>query len=439
MSTTESGAAPARVGPFELAPGVLPRHFLVLLLASFFSIGLLNLVNNLRPYLFELVLGIPDAERGRLAGKLDFIAEIPTLLLAGLFGAWADRIGRRVLYAGGFACLALGFLLFPLASPGFMLYLPVLLCACGAAAIGTMLATVIADYPTERARGKLVGACFFLNGIGIATMISVPTKLPAALRPAAGDPVMALRWTYWIVAGLCLIPLLATAFGLAPWRRRDAASAAQLPPLAQRLLIGLKAARDPRIRLAYASAIVTRAALSIVSGFFFMWMVQAGKARGMSVEQSYAASGGVLVTVQIVATAWAAIVITFIDRFDRVVALAMGSGLTAIGYTLFGLQDDPFQPAMYGFAVLMGIGEMSGILTSQSLIGKVAPETTRGSVIGVYTICGGLGILGSALLGGWLFDVWRPSAPYILMGTASALLCCYALKVRYGERLRQMA
>lgn len=439
MSSTQPEAAPARLGPFELSPGVLPRHFMVLLLASFFSIGLLNLVNNLRPYLFELVLGIPDAQRGRVAGRLDFIAELPTLLLAGVFGAWADRIGRRALYAGGFTCLALGFALFPLVRVDWTLYVPVLLCATGAAAIGTMLATVIADYPTERARGKLVGACFFLNGIGIATMISVPTKLPAGLQSAAGDPVSALRWTYWIVAGLCLIPLLATAIGLAPWRPKAGSSTAALPSFAQRILIGIKAARDPRIRLAYVSAIITRASLSIVSGFFFMWMVQAGKARGMSVEQSYAASGGVLVTVQIVATFWAAIVISFIDRFDRVVALAMGSGLTAIGYTLFGLQENPFQPAMYAFAVLMGIGEMSGILTSQSLIGKVAPEATRGSVIGAYTFCGGLGILGSALLGGWLFDVWRPSAPYILMGTASALLCCYAVMVRINERQRPVA
>jgi MFS family permease len=416
---------------------------MVLLLASFFSIGLLNLVNNLRPYLFEVVLGIPDAERGRLAGRLDVIAELPTLLLSTLIGVWADRIGRRVLYAGGFACLALGFSIFPLVQPNATLFIPVLLCAAGAAAIGTMLATVIADYPTERARGRLVGACFFLNGIGIATMIGVPAKVPAALEPAAGDPQIALRWTYWLVAGLCVIPLLATAFGLAPWRRSasNEPGEARPPPLpfTQRLLIGLRAARDPQVRLAYASAMVTRAALSIVSGFFFLWMVEAGKAQGMTVNQSYAASGGVLVTVQIVATFWAALVITFIDRLDRILALALGTALTAIGYTLFGLQDNPFQPAMYAFAVMMGIGEMSGILTSQALIGKVAPAESRGAVVGVFTLCGGLGILMSATLGGWLFDHWRPSAPYILMGAASGLLCCYALWVWRGMRREQSA
>lgn len=406
-----------------LAPGVQPRHLRALLLASFFSIGILNLVNNLRPYLFEVLLGIPDDERGRWAAAWDIAAELPTLLGAGLLGAWADRIGRRRLFAAGFGCMAAAFLLFPLSRPDFSLLAPILLAALGAACIGTMLATVIADYPMESSRGRLVGVCFFLNGIGIATMIRIPTKVPAALQAYSADPGMALRWTYWLVALLCLIPLFVTAFGLAPSqgvsRERRASFWAQLHS-------GVGAARDPRVRLAFASAAVSRASLSIVSGFFFLWMVQAGKARGMSAEASYAASGLVLVTVQITATLWSLVVMSFIDRLDRVLAVALGAALTAVSYVSFGWQDDPFQPAMYGFAVLMGVGEMSGILASQALVGRVAPEGRRGAVVGVYTLCGGVGILLSALLGGWLFDRWRPSAPYILMGAASAVLCCYA-------------
>jgi MFS family permease len=47
-------------------------------------------------------------------------------------------------------------------------------------------------------------------------------------------------------------------------------------------------------------------------------------------------------------------------------------------------------------------------------------------VIGVFTLCGSLGIFFAAIVGGYLFDVWRPSAPYVVMGGVSGILCLVA-------------
>jgi MFS family permease len=132
------------------------------------------------------------------------------------------------------------------------------------------------------------------------------------------------------------------------------------------------------------------------------------------------------VAIQITATFWAIVVISFIDRINRILTMAVASALACASYTTFGLVDDPFQPAMYFAAVFLGIGEMSGILASQALIGQVAPERGRGAVIGVFTLCGSLGIFLAAIVGGTLFDVWRPSAPYIVMGVTSGVLCVAA-------------
>jgi MFS family permease len=180
------------------------------------------------------------------------------------------------------------------------------------------------------------------------------------------------------------------------------------------------------VRLAYLSAAVSRAALSIISAFFFLWMTKAGEQQGLSVAESYARSGKIFATIQIAATFWAVLVIFFIDRIDRVLTMAVGAALACASYTLFGLVDNPFQPIMYAAAVFLGIGEMSGILASQALIGQVAPARGRGAVIGVFTLCGSLGIFLAASLGGYLFDAWRPSAPYIIMGVTSGLLCVAA-------------
>jgi predicted MFS family arabinose efflux permease len=61
------------------------------------------------------------------------------------------------------------------------------------------------------------------------------------------------------------------------------------------------------------------------------------------------------------------------------------------------------------------------------LVGQVAPARGRGAVIGVFTLCGSLGIFLAAVVGGTLFDTWRPSAPYIVTGCVSGLLCLLAV------------
>jgi MFS family permease len=179
--------------------------------------------------------------------------------------------------------------------------------------------------------------------------------------------------------------------------------------------------------------------LSIISAFFFLWMVQAGKQQGMTPAEALSASSGIFVVIQITATLWAVTVITFIDRVDRVLFMAVASALASGSYVWFGLQDNPFQPAMYVAAVFLGIGEMSGILASQALIGQVAPERGRGAVIGVFTLCGSVGIFLAAIVGGTLFDAWRPSAPYIVMGCTSGLLCALATYTWIQTRIRVVA
>jgi MFS family permease len=204
------------------------------------------------------------------------------------------------------------------------------------------------------------------------------------------------------------------------------------------LKIGLAAARDQRVRLAYMSAAVSRASLSIISAFFFLWLIKVGQDQGMTVSEAYSRGGKIFATIQIAATFWAVIVITFIDRINRILTMAhRARRWPARATRSSALIEDPFQPIVFLAAAFLGIGEMSGILASQALIGQVAPERGRGAVIGVFTLCGSIGILIAANVGGQLFDAWRPSAPYIIMGIASGLLCIASTHVYVGTRVRR--
>jgi len=430
----EHASAGIKVGIWELSPGIERRNFYALLGTAFFSIGLLTLVGNLRPYLFNTMLDIPDDLQGRLSGSMDVFSEIPALLLSGIVGAASDRLGRRVIYGMGFAILAVGYLLFPLARADWTLFAMVFITACGASLIAAMLSAVIADYPQETSRGKLVGICFFLNGLGVASLVGLASQLPKLYLAQGLDAVAAGRAAYWTVAAMCLVPMVIVLRGLA---RRSPGQITVQEPLLATLRVGLAAAKDPRVRLAYFSAAVSRASLSIISAFFFLWMVQAGKDQGMTPAEALSRGGGIFVVIQITATLWAVTVISFIDRVDRVLFMAVASALACGSYIWFGLVDNPFQPAMFVAAVSLGVGEMSGILASQALVGQAAPERGRGAVIGVFTLFGSVGILFAALVGGTLFDIWRPSAPYIVTGCVSGMLCLYAIRVWLQLRGRE--
>lgn len=434
-STHDSAQPPAppplKIGPWELVPGVKRAHFNALLGASFFTIGLMTLVGNLQPYLFNAVLEVPIGEQGKLSGSLASFNEILFLMTASFIGAASDKVGRRPLYALGFVIMASAYVLYPLATEASQLFLFRGIFAIGAACVSSMLAAIIADYAMESSRGRLVGICFFLNGIGVATLVVFGGRLPKIIEAMGAEPVMAARCAYWTVAALCFLPFLIVAFGL------QAGAPARIEkknPLLTTLRIGLEAAREPRILLAYFSAMVSRGDLAVLSTFFLLWITTYGIGQGLSPAEAQAAGTKFFGLAQIMATLWALVVIAFIDKLDRTLALALAMILASASYLIIGSIDDPLGSGMYLAAAFMGIGEMSAILASQSLIGQVAGDRGRGAIIGVFSMFGAAGILMASFVGGILFDAWKPSAPYLLVGAADGVLAMFALVVYFKSR-----
>jgi MFS family permease len=426
-----AAAQPSRIGPWELVPGVRRGHFNSLLGASFFTIGLMTLVGNLQPYLFSAVMQVPLGVQGKLSGNLASFNEIIFLAAASLVGAASDKVGRRPIYALGFIIMAAAYVLYPLATEPAQLFLFRGVFALGAACVSAMLAAIIADYAMESSRGRLVGICFFLNGIGVATLVVFGGRLPRLIESMGAEPVWAARCAYWTVAAMCFLPFLIVAFGLQPGAP---ARSEKKEPLLATLRVGLAAARDPRVLLAYFSAMVSRGDLAVLSTFFLLWITTYGIGQGLSPAEAQAAGTKFFGLAQIVATLWALVVIFFIDKLDRTLAMALAMTLASASYLLIGSIDDPLGAGMYIAAAFMGIGEMSAILASQSLVGQVAQDRGRGAIIGVFSMFGAAGILAATFIGGILFDAWKPSAPYVLVGISDGILAIFAFAVYFAAR-----
>jgi MFS family permease len=393
----------------------------------------MTLVGNLQPYLFNAVLQVPIGVQGKLSGNLASFNEIIFLAAASLVGAASDKVGRRPIYALGFVIMAAAYVLYPLATEPAQLFVFRGIFALGAACVSAMLAAIIADYAMESSRGRLVGICFFLNGIGIATLVVFGGRLPRLIESMGVEPVLAARCAYWTVAAMCFLPFLIVAFGL---QSGAPARSEKKEPLLATLRVGLAAARDPRVLLAYFSAMVSRGDLAVLSTFFLLWITTYGIGQGLSPAEAQAAGTKFFGLAQIVATLWALVVIFFIDKLDRTLAMALAMTLASASYLLIGSIDDPLGTGMYIAAAFMGIGEMSAILASQSLVGQVAQDRGRGAIIGVFSMFGAAGILAATFIGGILFDAWKPSAPYVLVGVTDGILAIFAFAVYFAARRR---
>jgi MFS family permease len=80
-------------------------------------------------------------------------------------------------------------------------------------------------------------------------------------------------------------------------------------------------------------------------------------------------------------------------------------------------------------ASLVGAGEMSLVIAGQALLGQEAPAASRGAAVGIFGLCGSIGVLSVNLAGGWLFDFVSPKAPFILIGCIDTLILVCALTV----------
>jgi MFS family permease len=414
--------AASKFGPVNTEAGTSSTNMWALMYVAFVTIGLVTGMAAMTPFILTANLGIPEAEQGRALGTLAFWQEITLILAYGPIGIFADWIGRRAVYAAGFLTLGIGYAIYPFAMSLAELSVARVVYSLGIGAMTGMLATVIADYAVEDDRGKLTALCGFLNGLGVVIVALFIGKLPAIFKAGGVSDVAAGQQTMFIAAAASLVSALLAWLFL----RRGvpvAVSDMAKKPLLATLKEGLGIARtNRRIAIAYASGFVARGDIAIVGLFAIAWGKKAALEAGMSPTEAISAGVIPFVVAQSVALCWPAVIAVPLDRMHRMSSLGWCMILGMIGYCGLYFVGNPLKGPSLIFFALLGIGQISALLASQTLISKEANVEMRGSIIGMFNFCGAVGILVLTVIGGWLFDRVGPWAPFFLVGLLNGLI-----------------
>ncbi len=417
-----------KLGPLRLTPGTTRRHLLVYYLASVMSLLLFTFSPQAQPFVLTELLGVAESEQGVLSGNVALFAEIIIVASIGLWGVLSDRFGRRIVFGAGFLLMGFGLYLTATVDSVLKLYLYRGIFALGASATTTMLATVIADYVIDEDRGKGSGIGGIGNGLGALLTVFVLLQLPDIFQSDGATAVEAARRTYLIAAAAGLATALAMWIGL---RGRTSLQRDQKKPWPVRVREGFAAAEDPGVALAYAAAFVSRGDFAVVGTFFTLWVTTYGTTEaGLSTAEALAMGGIVIGVSQGVVLLTAPLFGVIADRLNRVTNVLVALAISAVGYGSTILVDDPLGGMIYVSATLIGLGEISGLIASGVLIAQQAPRDIRGSVIGVFSFFGAIGVMTATGIGGQLFDNWRPQGPFLLFSMFALLVFVWGLTIR---------
>jgi MFS family permease len=422
------------LGYIQLMPGLSRMNGATLLFACLTGIPFLVVINFIQPIILQAMLDIPTEQQGSVSGYLAVLHEIIMIALTGPAGALADRIGRRRVTTAGYLIAAVGLTAYPWATSVTGLILIRCIYAVGAAALVSGFSVFLADYPQEKSRGKLVAIAGVLNGIGILILTAISGTLPKGLLAAGYSQTTAGRIAIAVIGLIGLISALIVYLGFRGGDRGIHAPNKQ--SLLALLKLGFGATRNPRIALAYASAFAARGDVVVIGTYVSLWGTQAGIAEGMLSANALARATIIFAIIQTAALITAPIIGIMNDRINRVTALIIGMSFAAIGYIMFGLQTTPLGSSAMAIAFVLGIGQISAILAGMTLIGQEADPKITGATIGVWNFCGAIGTMIGSLLGGLLFDWWRPGAPFLLMGGLNLLVVIAAVyvRIRYPQK-----
>ncbi len=251
-------------------------HIATYLLSCAFSIAFLVFLNAEQTFVLTDLLKISDGI-GAKAGDLGFVDELVTIALSPLYGALSDKIGTKVITTWGYLVIGVSLIAFVQARVVYPdLLLLRALFAVGASACAAMVTTILSHMGSagvnKKYYGRLAGLVGFSTGLGALASVAILLPLPALLNKKGNSMEYSIQLAFYIVGAIALFLSVFIYLGL---RQESGKSITNLfkyrieeertPSYLKILRLGILAAKDTEISIAYIGGFVARSSSVAVS------------------------------------------------------------------------------------------------------------------------------------------------------------------------------
>ena len=354
---------------------------------------------------------------GIAVGAVVGVYSIMQFFFAPVWGRLSDRVGRRPVLLISLTASFTGYLMFGFSRSLGVLFASRVIAGIGGANIGTAQA-YIADSttPENRAKGMgIIGAAFGLGFIlgpplsGILAAIGTRNGLHGNLLPGL------------VAAGLSFTAFLIALSVLAESKPPGLVPRSGLPPQF-----------DPRL---WREMISNHLLASLMIGLFLTLLAVAGMEisvtlhgrdrfnfRQLDMAYLFLFMGVIVATIQ------GGLIGRLVKRLGEKGTIVAGAASFTLGFAL--VPSVWRLPLLYGIAFFIAIGQGLCYPALTSLISKIAPESERGSMLGLATSVGSLARFLGPIVAGFLYDLAGAAGAFYGGAVLMALALVIAMRMR---------
>jgi MFS family permease len=396
-------------------------------------------------YLME-VAGLSRQHLGKVTGSLGITYDIIRITFAAVFGALADRFGRKTLLIAGTIVAALSYFYFAFTPEMAVLfginlivlaYVARIAIALSMQMLTPQLLPTFFDYSLPHCRGRISSLYGFAMALGafLAYRILGPASKALAIR----DYILIGTW---ISLGVLILALLGVV-DLTPAREKVAFTWKSIWATTKNSFKNFGDAwpivrKSPGLLFCYAVAFVEKSDHSVQIYFFFAWCVVVARKLAMTRAEATAEAAIII--------SWSAlaglIVYTvggfIVDRFGRKFSLMVGLFFSGIAFICLGLFDNPLVMGAAIAIVFRGFGTALATLCSYALLSDLSPKRLIGTIFGGYNMSAAIGMTSVVAIAIFLFDYVGYGAPFILAGGMDLAVFVWGLVIwkKIPERKR---
>jgi MFS transporter, DHA1 family, tetracycline resistance protein len=354
---------------------------------------------------------------GRVVGAVVGIYSIMQFFFAPVWGRLSDRIGRRPVLLFSLTTTFAGYVLFAFAHSLTALFVSRIIAGIGGANIGTAQAYITdSTEPDQRARGMgLIGAAFGMGFIlgpplsGVLSHIGMSHGFHGNLLPGLA------------AAGLSFSALAIGFFALKESRPPDLVPRSGRPPQFDPK-VWRQIAHHPVLPWVMASLFLTALAVAGMETSVTLHARDRFHFRQMDMAYFFLFMGVIVAGIQ------GGLLGRLAKRFGEQTLIVAGSLAFTLGFML--IPSIYRTPLLYGVAALIAIGQGLCQPSLITIVSKVAPESERGSLLGLATSAGSLARFFGPIVAGFLYDWAHADGAFYGGGLimAAALMIAIALR-----------